>query len=127
MRSIAGMIRGRLLWFAAGVACTSIAVVSAQLLTRAGPEDRQWFLYIGENVSFIDSRGPALWRGAEIARDCGAGSFEMIPASAADAVDGTRIPLERRNNVALTCVIEKAQDAGLNVSLGLDTVNRETD
>ena len=116
----AGMIRVHLLCFAAGVALTSFAVVSVQLLIRASPAEKKWFLYISENETISESSAPALWRGAEIARDCGAKSFAIDPAgNTTDTVDGTRIPLNVSNNPALSCIIERANLARLPVGLGL--------
>ncbi|MDA9918635.1 hypothetical protein N9D37_01990, partial [Erythrobacter sp.] len=88
-----------------------------------GP-DHGWFLRIAEPVqSLNDGKDSALWQGAEIARDCGASHFEMIPGLAADAVDGTRIALVRENNPATQCIIERAKEAGLWFGVSSEPLN----
>lgn len=118
------MKRERLVWFATGVAVSSIIAVCVAFATRNPPEDQGWFLRVAEQgQTTLDGRASAQWRGAEIARDCGARSFEMVPGVAADTVDATRIPLVRVNNPALGCVVERATEAGLWVGVGLEPLN----
>ncbi len=119
--SIAGMRRQKLVWFAAGAACSSIAAVGAALALRSPPQEQGWFLRIAEQgQSLRDGQRGAIWRGAEIARDCGARSFEAMPGVGSDQTDSTRIPLIPDNNPALGCVVERATDAGLWIGVQLE-------
>ena len=118
------MRRDRLVWFAAGAACSSIVAVGVGYATRSQPEEQRWFLRVAEpGQSMLDGRASAQWQSAEIARDCGSRSFETIPGIAADAVDATRVPLIRENNPALGCIVERATEAGLWVGVGLEPLN----
>ncbi len=119
--SITGMRRQKLVWFAAGVACSSVAAVGAALALRSPPNEQGWFLRVAERgQSLRDGQTSAVWRGAEIARDCGAQSFETIPSVSPDRADATRIPLMSDNNPSLGCVVERARDAGLWVGVQLE-------
>jgi hypothetical protein len=118
------MRRDCLIWFAAGAACSSVVAVCAALAMRSPPEEQGWFLRVAEaGQSMLDRRASAAWKGAEIARDCDARFFEMIPGVAADAVDATRIPLVIENNQALGCILEHASEADLWVDLALEPLN----
>ena len=55
--------------------------------------------------------------------DIGASHFEMIPGLAADAVDGTRIPLVLENNPATDCIIERAKEAELWFGVSLEPLS----
>ena len=115
------MRRQKLVWFAAGLACSALVTMIAALALRHQPPERGWYLRVAEkSQSLSDGRDSAEWRGAEIARDCGAQNFEMIPAFGADGVDGTRIPLTRANNPALGCVVERAREAELWIGVDLE-------
>lgn len=117
------MNRLRLIWFAAGAACSSIITVSAHLATRSAPAEDAWFLRVAEDwQSQNTARGAVVWRGAEIARDCGARSFEMMPGFGSDGVDATRVPLVKENNRALNCIVEQATKANLWLGVGLEPV-----
>tara|TARA_B100000678_G_C17907167_1_gene381774 strand:- start:60 stop:425 length:366 start_codon:yes stop_codon:yes gene_type:complete len=121
------MRRASLLWFAAGAAAVSIAAVAAEVAFREATSDQAWFLRIGEPVqSMADGIQSAQWEGAEIARDCGAKNFEMIPGIAADATDSTRVPLVPENNPAMDCIIEKATKTGLWFGLELEPLDPNT-
>ncbi|MBO9519783.1 MAG: hypothetical protein J7493_17125 [Porphyrobacter sp.] len=118
------MKRISLLWFAAGAACSSAAAIFTGLVLRSPPEKMGWFLKVAEQgQSLNDGQASALWRGAEIARDCGARSFELRPGVGSDNPDGTRIPLTRDNDLALDCVIERATKAGLWVGVGVEPLS----
>jgi hypothetical protein len=116
------MRRVRLIWFAAGAACASLAAVCAEFAMRSPAEEQGWFLVVEEKGQSVrDGPAFALWRGAEIARDCGARSFEMIPdSSSSDGADRTRIPLVRDNNRATECILRRATDEGLWFDVGLE-------
>lgn len=119
--SIGGMRRQKLAWFAAGAACSSVAAVGAALALRSPPQEQGWFLRVAEQgQSLRDGQTSAVWRGAEIARDCGAQSFETIPSVSPDRADATRIPLMSENNQSLGCVVERARDAGLWIGVQLE-------
>jgi hypothetical protein len=115
------MLRERLIWFAFGTAFGALAVVCAQLARPARKDDHTWYVRVAESgQSMRDGQASAKWRGAEIARDCGARSFELMPGVGSDSSDGTRIPLIKENNPALGCVVEGATRAGLWVGVGLE-------
>tara|TARA_B100001179_G_scaffold107327_1_gene76424 strand:+ start:65 stop:430 length:366 start_codon:yes stop_codon:yes gene_type:complete len=121
------MRRASLIWFAAGAATVSIAAVAAEVAFREPSSAQAWFLRIGEPVqSMSDGIKSAQWEGAEIARDCGAKHFEMIPGIAADATDSTRIPLVPENNPAMDCIIEKATKSGLWFGVGMEPLDLNT-
>ena len=116
-------MRARLIWFAAGAASAAIAAVTAEIAFREPVPDQGWFLRIGEPVqSLVDGGDSARWKGAKIARDCGASHLEMIPGTAADSADSTRVPLVPENNPATACIIEKAREAGLWVEVEQESV-----
>jgi len=118
------MKRERLVWFAVGAACSAIAAIGAALALQSTPQEQGWFLRVAEKVqSLRDGRTAAVWHGAEIARDCGAQSFEMMPGLAPDQTDATRIPLTRENNPALGCIVEGARDAELWIGVQLEPSN----
>ena len=111
------MRTNRLAWIALGAACASIVAVFAEIAWRSPASDQAWFLVVAEEgQSLHDGPTFASWQGAEIARDCGARSFEISPGVAADASDRTRIPLVRENNPATNCIMERAKEAGLWLS-----------
>lgn len=119
--SITGMRRQKLVWFAAGAACSSVAAVGAALAVRSPPQERGWFLRVAEQgQSLRDGQTSAVWRGAEIARDCGVQSFETIPSVNPDRADATRIPLMLENDRSLGCVVERSRDAGLWIGVQLE-------
>lgn len=114
LKFIDEMKRENLKWFAGGAGCSALVAVVAAIAIPSPPQEEVWTLRVAEEVqSLQDGPSAAIWRGAEIARDCGARSFEMIPGAGSDQVDATRIPLVRENNPALFCVMERARDAGL--------------
>ena len=94
---------------AAGAACASFVAVVAQVALRPVAPTQAWFLIVEDN----DGSAAQPWQGAEIARECGAGSFEMIPELSPDEPNRTRVPLERKNGPSLNCIIEKSKNAGL--------------
>lgn len=115
------MKRQNLVWFAAGAACSSVAAVGAALALRSPAQEQGWFLRVAEQgQSLLDGQNIAIWRGAEIARDCGARLFEIMPGRGSDQKDATRIPLTRDNDPALGCVVEQARDAGLWIGIELE-------
>ena len=118
------MKRERLVWFAAGAACSAIAAASATLALRNPPQEQGWFLRVAEQgQSTLDGQTTAIWQGAEIARDCGVRSIEMIPGAGSDQADATRIPLVRDNNPSLGCVVERAENAGLWIGVQLEPLD----
>ena len=118
------MKRERLVWIAAGAACSAIAAVGAALALRSLPQEQGWYLRVAEEgQSLREGQTAASWRSAEIAQDCGASSFEMIPGVASDQGDATRIPLVRENNPALGCVVERARNAGLWIGVQLEPLD----
>jgi hypothetical protein len=107
--------RANLLWFAGGAATSSLAAVVA-LSLKAEDAEPVLELTISEpqyTQSSKDGLGEKPWRGAEIARDCGAQALEMVPTSAADATDYTRIPLGSANLPSVHCILDKGSKAGL--------------
>jgi len=118
------MKRERLVWFAAGAACSSVAAIGAALTLQSPSQEWGWFLSVAEQgQSMRNGQAVAVWRGGELARDCGARSFEMIPGVGPDQVDATRIPLMRDNNPALVCIVERARDAGLWSGVQMEPLN----
>ena len=119
--SIGQMKRQRLVWFATGAAFSAIAAVVAAMTFQRPQQEQGWFLRVAEEgQSLRDGRSAAIWRGAEIARDCGAQSFEMLPGGGSDQMDATRIPLTRENNPTLGCIVERARDAELWIGVQLE-------
>lgn len=118
------MKRERFVWFAAGAACSAIAAIGAAFALQSPPQEQGWFLRVAEEVqSLRDGRTAAVWRGAEIARDCGAQSFETMPGVGSDQTDATRIPLTRENNPSLGCIVEQARDAELWIGVQQEPLN----
>ena len=119
------MNRSSLAWFAAGAATSSLVAIAT--FTFQGPdsddEDR-WFLRVAEDgQSLRDGSEASAWKGAEIARDCGAKSFEAFPGAGSDDVDSTRIPLEIQNNAALGCIVQRSREADLWIGVQMENPN----
>ncbi len=115
------MKRQRLVWFVTGAAFSAIVAVGAAMTLHSPSQEQGWFLRVAEEgQSLRDGRAAAVWRGAEIARDCGAQSFEMMPGVSSDQVDATRVPLTRENNPALGCIVERARNAELWIGVQLE-------
>lgn len=61
------MKRARLVWFAAGAACSSIAAVGADLSRRDLPKGVSWFLTMAEEWQSQSSpREDVVWRGPRL-------------------------------------------------------------
>lgn len=101
---------------ALGAGCASCAAVIAESANRAPDQTRAWFLVVYEDPSLASQQ----WKGAEIARDCGARSFEVIPVPSPHEPSKTRLPLILENKSAATCMSEKFKNPGLRTKIGME-------
>ena len=119
------MNKSKLIWFAAGVAVSSLVSTATILASPDREPERGWTLYITEGVqSMRDDEESARWQGAEIARGCGVRSLDLTPGIGSDDGDFVSVPLVIENNPAMACLLDRLGRAGISLGLQIDPIGQ---
>ena len=111
-------MRQKLIWFACGAGATALSFFAAHYFFPKEPE-RMWSLLIWEEGQTILSSRPDefKWKSAEIARDCQAKHFEIVPSVGTHSTDSIDVPLDDANSMSLDCILERSSAAKLPIGL----------
>ena len=111
-------MRQKLIWFASGAGASTLSFFAAQYFLPQEP-DRAWSLLIWEDSQTVLSSRPNEfnWKSAEIARDCHAKHFEIVPSLATHSTDSIDVPLDDANSMSLDCILERSSAAKLPIGL----------
>lgn len=106
-----------MIWFALGTACTALVALLARVLI-APPEEQHVYLAVSERP-FVEGEINRIEEIAstsgQLLRECGAKEFLIKAHNGADGVPFSLIPITRRNEIVVHCILERARDEGYSL------------